>query len=357
MAVVRRGLYQGWVGWRNLGDEVMFEACRRCLPRIRWTAIPFDDIPPPRSLITRVRDRYEREMVGRLGGAVAMLGGGTIVNRIPAWLEQYRRLGRTVRRPVPLFAPGVADPAFWSGRPGWTDARAEWRSELATLPVVGVRGPMSKRLLDEVGCRNVVVAGDPALALQRATTPAAPAGRRRVAINAGRAKGEVWGSEDRMLASLADAARRLLAAGYEVRVFPAWDRDESVCRELARAAGLSNDAVDPLRLEADAMLQYLDDFDVVVSVKLHAAVLAAAAAVPFVAVEYQPKVRDFTESLGWERYTLRSDGFEAADVEGAVREIHDDRGAISHRLAARVRELAEGFRAHAQQLEALLLTE
>jgi polysaccharide pyruvyl transferase WcaK-like protein len=357
MAAMRRGFYQGWVGWRNLGDEVMFEACRRCLPSIRWTAIPFDDIPPPRSLLARVRSRYEREVVGRRAGSVAMLGGGTIVNRIPAWLEQYRRLCRTVRRPVPLFAPGVADPAFWSTTTGWTDTRAAWRSELAKLPVVGVRGPMSKRLLDEAGCRNVVVAGDPALTFQRASPPAAPAGRRRVAVNAGRAHGEVWGSEDRMLASLADATRRLLAAGYEVRVFPAWDRDESVCRELARAAGLSNDAVDPLRLEADTVLRYLDGFDVVVSIKLHAAVLAAAAGVPFVAVEYQPKVRDFTASLGWERYTLRSDRFEAADVEGAVREIHDDLAALRHRLAGRVRELAEGFHAHAQRLEALLLAE
>ncbi|MEO8605417.1 MAG: polysaccharide pyruvyl transferase family protein [bacterium] len=352
---MRRGLYQGWVGWRNLGDEVMFEACRRCLPTIRWTPIPFDDIPPPLPLSARVRSRYARQVAGLFGGSVAMLGGGTILNRIPAWLEQYRRLCRTVGRPVPLFSPGVADPSFWSAAAGWRDTRAEWRTELARLPQVGVRGPLSKRLLDEVGCRNVVVAGDPALTFHRGATPAPPAGRRRVAVNAGRAHGEVWGSEDRMIATLAAAVRRLVAAGYDVRVFPAWDRDEVVCREVARAAGLPDDAVDPLLLDADTLLQYLDGFDVVVSIKLHAAVLAAAAGVPFVAVEYQPKVRDFTESIGWGRFTFRSDTVEATDVERAVREIHDDLAAVRQHLDARVRELVEGFRAHARQLEALLL--
>jgi polysaccharide pyruvyl transferase WcaK-like protein len=333
----------------------MFEACRRCLPRVRWTPIPFDDIPPPRSLSARVRNRYARQVAGLFGDSVAMLGGGTILNRIPAWLEQYRRLCRTVRKPVPVFSPGVADPSFWSGTAGWRDTRAEWRAELARLPEVGVRGPMSKRLLDEVGCRNVVVAGDPALAFHRGAVPAPPVGRRTVAVNAGRSKGEVWGQEDRLVATLADAARRLVAAGYDVRVFPVWDRDESVCHEVVRAAGLPDDAVDPLLLEADALLQYLDGFDVVVSVKLHAAVLAAAAGVPFVAVEYQPKVRDFTESIGWGRFTLRSDAVEATEVERAVREIHDDLAAVRHRLDARVTEMAEQFRAYARRLEELLL--
>lgn len=352
---MRRGLYQGWVGWRNLGDEVLFEACRRCLPRIRWTAVPFGDIPPPRALAVRMRGGWARAVARVGGGSVAMLGGGTIVNRLPAWLEQYRQLGRLVGRPVPVFAPGVADPAFWSGIAGWRDTRADWRSALAPLPWVGVRGPISKRLLDEVGCGNVVVAGDPGLAFHRGATAKPRAPRRRVALNAGRAKGEVWGSEDRMLAALADAARRLAAAGYEVRVFPVWDRDAPVCRALARAAGLPDDAVDPLVLEADAALRYLDGADVVVAVKLHAAVLAAAAGVPFVAVEYQPKVRDFTESIGWGRFTLRSDAVAAAEVERAVREIDGDLGALRQRLDARVGETAEGFRAYARQVEALLL--
>jgi polysaccharide pyruvyl transferase WcaK-like protein len=351
---MRRGIYQGWLGWRNLGDEAMFEACRRCLSRIRWTPVSFDD-RRPRRLTVAIRSLWVRLVACRFAD-VAMLGGGTILNRTPAWLEQYRRLCRTVGKPVPVFAPGVAHPAYWSGIEGWRDNRAEWREALDALPVVGVRGPLSKRLLDEAGFRNVVVAGDPALAFHRGAVPPPPPGRRAIAVNAGRSKGLTWGSEDRALAALADGTRRLAAAGFDVRVFPVWDRDAAACREVARAAGLPDEVVDPLILDADGFLRYVDRFDVVVSLKLHAAVLAAAAGVPFVAVEYQPKVRDFTESIGWSRLTFRSDAFEGAGLERAVREIYDDLPAARNRLDARARELAETFRDYARRLEESLLS-
>lgn len=351
----RRGLYLGWVGWQNLGDEMLLEACRRCLPRLRWTAVPFDDIPPPRSPMLRARAGAARARARLLGGSVAMLGGGTILNRTPAWLAQYRRLQRDVGRPVPVFSPGVADPAFWSRTAGWRDTRAEWRAALAALPQIGVRGPRSKHLLDEAGCRGVVVAGDPGLAFHRGASRGPQAPRRTVAINAGRAQGAVWGSEDRMIAVLADAARRLAGAGYDVRFFPVWNRDRSVCDEVARAAGLGSGAVDRLVADGEAGLRYLDAFDAVVTIKLHAAVLAAAAGAPFVAVEYQPKVRDFTASIGWERFTLRSDVVEADEVVRAVRDIGADQAALRARLDARVGETAQALRAYAHRLEAWLL--
>ena len=109
-----------------------------------------------------------------------------------------------------MFSPGVADPVFWSRFEDWRDTRAGWRAALEHLPEIGVRGPNSKRLLEEAGLRNVIVTGDPALALRRPAAASTP-GRRAVAINVGRANGLVWGSEERVLAALADAAARLSA--------------------------------------------------------------------------------------------------------------------------------------------------
>lgn len=41
--------------------------------------------------------------------------------------------------------------------------------------------------------------------------------------------------------------------------------------------------------------------------KLHAGILAAAANVPFVSLEYRPKCRDFAASLDWEDSLIRTD--------------------------------------------------
>jgi hypothetical protein len=175
-------------------------------------------------------------------------------------------------------------------------------------------------------------------------------------MNAGRSDGEMWGGEDRLIAALADSARRLGASGFDVRVFPVWDRDEPVCHEVAGAAGLPPESVDPLILDPEAFIEYLDRFDVVVSVKLHAAVLAAAAGVPFIAVEYRPKVRDFAESIGCASQLFRSSQIDGNGLTRSVLDLYGDLVVARARLQARVMELSETFRAYARRIEQLLLS-
>jgi polysaccharide pyruvyl transferase WcaK-like protein len=349
-----RGIYQGWTGWRNLGDEVMFQACQRELADIRWKAFSLRDSVPSTHSIAGAADSSLRRLQTFFWGQTAIFGGGTLINRTPAWLEQYRLLRRSIKRPVPVFSPGVANPMYWAKKKGWRDTRAEWKAALSDLPLIGVRGPLSKALLDDAGFRNVVVTGDPALSFRRSVA-APPVRNRVVAINAGRSNREMWGSEDRMISAISDAARGLTTRGFEVRIFPVWNLDEPVCYEVARNAGLPKDAVDPLILDGDQFLRYMDRFDVVVAVKLHAAVMAAAAGVPFVAVEYRPKVRDFTESIGWGSQTFRSDQVQGSALERAVQEVYDDRDEMVARMDSRVLELGERFRGYMHRVQELLL--
>jgi polysaccharide pyruvyl transferase WcaK-like protein len=349
-----RGIYQGWTGWRNLGDEAMFESCRRALPRIDWTArAPFDARAAGRT--APMAETWRRGAETFFGRSAALLGGGTLINRVPAWLDEYRDLKRRARRPVPVFSPGVANPEYWSRKPDWRDTLRDWREALRDLPEVGVRGPLSKRLLDDAGVPNVAVTGDPALMFGRRGNERRPS-RRRVAINAGRSDGEMWGREEDVMSALGDCARRLVRERFEVRLFAVWDRDEAACRDVAAAAGLGRDAVDPLILDADRFVDYIAGFDVAISIKLHAAVLAAAARVPFVAIEYRPKVRDFTESIGCAAQTVRSCDIEGATLARAVLALHDDAGAARDRLDSRVGELTEAFVAYAGRIEQVLLS-
>lgn len=158
-----------------------------------------------------------------------------------------------------------------------------------------------------------------------------------------------------MLAAIADAARRLAALRFDVRIVPVWDRDERACREVARAAGLPDHAVCPLLLDAEAFIDALAAFDLIVTVKLHAAVLAAAAGLPFVAIEYRPKVRDFAESVGWSARTFRSNELEGSRLARAVLDLYDCLPVATDCLNSRVGELAETCRAYAARVEALLL--
>jgi polysaccharide pyruvyl transferase WcaK-like protein len=92
-----------------------------------------------------------------------------------------------------------------------------------------------------------------------------------------------------------------------------------------------------------------------VAVKLHAAVLAAAAGIPFISVEYRPKVRDFADSLGWGRFCVRADQADGAALERLVEEVRADWPARRAELAERVAVLRSSLRSYSGELEALLL--
>ena len=82
----------------------------------------------------------------------------------------------------------------------------------------------------------------------------------------------------------------------------------------------------------EAGLELLARADVVVAERLHAAVIAAAAGTPFVAIEYRPKIRDFARSVGQDDLVIRSDsvsGDKLADLVNLATTGDRSRGLIN----------------------------
>ncbi len=245
------------------------------------------------------------------GREVAIYGGGTLINRNAAALENYISIRNRTGSPMPTFGTGVIHPDFWLTREDrWTDRRREWVSVLAELPVVGVRGPISKALLDDAGASNVIVSGDPAVAYH-VPYVGKPRARRtgplRIGINTGDCSGHMWGRAADVEDSLAALARWLRQSGHKIEIIPVWQNDVDACLELARRAELDRSVVSPVCYTHEAFLRKVEQLDLLVCLKLHPGVLAAAANVPFVSLEYQPKCRDFAASIGWEEFVIRTD--------------------------------------------------
>jgi polysaccharide pyruvyl transferase WcaK-like protein len=348
---MQRGLYIGWLGHRNLGDEAMFEACEHLFPEVRWS--PVERIVSKTCPSGARWDRLLHGAARLMGREVGVLGGGTLLNRNEGWLHAYRAVRKRLSRPIPVLSPGVADPEYWTRDASWKDIRAEWRRELDELPVVGVRGPRSLKLLQEAGFKNVRVTGDPALWFANGSRPRGAA-KGVVGFNVGRSNGRVWGSEDQLLAELSAAATTCKAMGMEVRVAPVWTEDEEVCRRFSEESGLSSNAVAPVLDRTQAYLAWVQEVDLVITVKLHAAVLAAAAFVPFIAVEYRPKVLDFTESVNWGMWTIRSDKVHRELVVGLVKDLQRRLGDEAERLRSTVLPLKSELVNYANEIRAYL---
>ncbi|MBI4167043.1 MAG: polysaccharide pyruvyl transferase family protein [Acidobacteria bacterium] len=381
---IRAGIYIGYVGHANLGDEAMWEACRKRFGQIHWSY--YDQLAyrmdAQKFLATSRRDgkyliqwlgeelrhqRHIRTLAGSvvhrlasgLGGEVAILGGGTLINTNESDLQIYRSMWERTGRAVPVFGAGVKSPQFWSSRPGWEDRRREWVSILNQLPVVGVRGPISKRLLEEVGGRNIVISGDPAawyhkpLKGGRRSSRSRP--QRRIGINWGSPAGGMWGDEKAVEKALANVARELHRAGTEIEILPICPQDVLSCRRIAELAGLAADCIHPVFASVKQYVHATERLDLLVALKLHAAVLAAAGNLPFVMLEHQPKCLDFTASIGWERFTIRTDGLAEESLMNMISEMMNELRGLEQELCARMCSLWKGFADYCRTVEAWLM--
>lgn len=383
--MLRAGIYIGWVGFLNLGDEAMYQLCRKRYSSIRWTLTNTLAYTPSADQFVRRGRRNLQQIAGSIseelhaqrrlralatkafhrlarlsGREVGMCGGGTYLNRSAEALRTYTEIRKRTGSPVPTFGTGVVHPGFWLSREtGWVDLRREWVDVLAELPVVGVRGPLSKALLDEAGARNIVVCGDPGVAFHVAyanKTIAPPrAGPFRVGLNPGTCSGHLWGREEDVQESLTGLARWLRQAGHEIEIIPVWPKDVASCVDVARRAELDKAVVTSVCCSHEAFLSRMENLDLMVSMKLHAGILAAAANVPFVSLEYRPKCRDFAASLEWEEFLIRTDHLQPDTLIEPVSALMGQLEAKKRELCQKMCRLMNTFENYCCKIEPLLL--
>ena len=375
---MQSALYVGWTSYGNLGDEAMLEVCETRFPNYRWIAYDtWNAQPQPKDFAKRaitspsilLKAFSEELRTGRRlrsflnarkanvnsseAPSLALLGGGTLINSTDEFLDQYRTARQRLRRPVPVFSCGVKTPDFFAGKGEWQDRSREWIDATSDLSLVGVRGPLSKEFLESAGARNVRVTGDPGVWLHEPVLASANVERERpfkIGLNCGSAK-YIWGDVSQLVRWQAEVIQQLVAWGHEVETFAICPEDMAACMEVAR---LANVGIAPVSEPLTSYAMYkakLSDFDVVISVKLHAGVLAACANVPFIMLEYQPKCRDFCASLGWNDYCLRTDCARPAAVLPMIEHLIGNLVAKRALLCKRMCELRKLFDRYCQHLE------
>ena len=382
----RTGIFCGWVGfgYGNLGDLAIYELCRARFASIHWSPVMAFDISPRATQFLRRGGRDSRQIMRilseeistqrrlraltanaihrlarRLGGEVGICGGEMFINRNFNSIRSYKELRQRTGSPVPVFGTGVADPDFWPGREdGWSDRRKEWVALLEELPTVGVRGPLSKACLEDAGARNVVVSGDPVALLHARysarPTPAHREGALRIGINAGPYP-RTWGRGEDIQEATVALAQWLRKAGHQIEILPIWPRDIEAGLDVARRAELPRSALIPQSFSHEAFLSRVEKLDLLVAINLHAGILAAAANVPFVSLEYQPKCRDFAATIGWEEFLVRTDELEHDRLIERVSALIEQRDAKRRTLCENMCRLMSTFEDYCQKIEPLLL--
>ena len=331
-----RAAYVGFVGYGNLGDEVLLQAHMELFTGI-------DLQPYRRSRLLTLRHSVTSKPPYDFG----ILGGGTLIGQHHRWLEAVESLQAAG---VPMFClgTGVASPTFWDlGQQDVAflehspDEIPRWVKVLKRFIYVGVRGPESQRQLAAWGLDCADVVGDTALSLAVTNARAEPLSTRGIVGVNVRAVDEepMWGEKQTYLDTVRQFIAALCGSGRQVRLFPTGKRDAETACVLAKGGpGAACNVVSAY----DGYAEYaraVSECDVFVGQRLHATIIACMQGVPSLMLEYRPKCRDFMASVGLQQYTVRTDAFTAQIGEAMVNELARRRTEISAQLDCRIGRL------------------
>jgi hypothetical protein len=328
--------YFGVLGDRNLGDELLTSlaksavAPRRLLPVGRAGLVE-------RAALQVVRDR-----------SPLLVGGGTLLLSPPL----KKLLISLSPRTTCTFGTGVLDNVYWGKLT--SREREEWRLLLHRASALGVRGPRSLEILQELGIDHAEVVGDPGFLLCRERLDM-PSERRLIGINFGTSLGQVWGRDEAQAErDLAAEVRQIRAAGWDVRFFAVWPRDLDSIRRVASLSGVN--APDVVRSYRDPrmFMRSVSECRALLAMKLHAAVLGICAGVPTLAIEYRPKTSDLMRSIGAETDTVRFDSLADSDVAERIVAMATLPHEVADRQLQGARTMGAAFRAYQQRIVTFL---
>ncbi len=371
----------GYYGFGNAGDEAILAATlaglRHRLPDAEFVVLSAKPDVTSAEHHVEASPRWPLWSVWRtLRGADLLLlgGGGLLQDSTSALSLRYYlavlRLARLTGTPYAIFAQGIGPLRGRMGR--WATARCVRRAAAIT-----VRDQASAQLLAEIGVAHerIEVTADPALTLVPAPqaqiseilgaagvptdrpllglaarevgqvpSPVLPPRQGyggQVAGRAGGSNGGQGGGGKAALEELAQTTRRV-ASQWEAQVIVLpFQRSEDLelCRSLAAAIPDAVSLEAPLR--PAELMAIIGRLEMLVAMRLHALIFAAAQAVPAVGIAYDPKVAAFCERAGQPCIAL--------DATGELGELLERAWAVCAELADERAHRAQELKAQAER--------
>lgn len=296
----RRVLLSGYYGFANAGDEAVLAglilSLRAVDPAIEVTVLSMNPAETERTHGVRAVDRYRpNALLPALARTDLLLsGGGSLLQDVTSahgilYYLGVVRLAQKLGKRTMFGAQGL-------GPLERTRSRRLVASVANRLDAITVRDPQSAALLREIGVTHppIQVAADPALLLGPDTFPRPQPNTYGVALRP-------WRGQESLAARLAGACREALSQAHPV-LFPMQPQTDTVVGEQFASLLHQQQGADRILPKAGwaALTQAMGECEMMVGMRLHALILAAAAGVPSVALSYDPKVTAFMAQSGQE---------------------------------------------------------
>ena len=316
-----RVVVSGYYGYNNLGDEAILAALTQQLQAagggersVDIVALSGDPAATTAALGIRAVNRLALPAVWQaLRGADLFISGGgsllqdvTGLGSVPYYLG-LMRLAKLAGARTMMLGQGVGPLGLPTSR--WLVGRT-----VRGLDAVTVRDEDSRALLVRCGVprERIELTADPVLALAPAPVASAEAIWRRLGLDAGRATIAVsvrpWSSwyERQLKAFSAVLAQRAAAWDAQILLLPFHRPDDEplveelrYCLETRPEAHRPHVAVLEEALTPQDMMAVLGRVELLIGMRLHALIMAAAMATPSFGIVYDPKIAAFADLAGF----------------------------------------------------------
>lgn len=308
---MKKLLYIGWIGFNNLGDELLWHIFRdKCKEHLGEDQIEI--IPSVPGTDMKNFEKYD----------AVILGGGSLL--LPGYLQILQNALHQ-GKPVMIWGSGLdwieknnldllINDQLLSMEQNFKQKDIEVLDEVIEKALfVGIRGPLTKKaieiMLGSEKTKKVEIIGDPGLLLKEPDPKKLSSKEKLIGINWGTTFNRLYGGNESLVEKqLVEAAKKLIESGYKLMIYSVWGDDRPHCERLYEKINHPESVILDKNLYTEQQLiEKLSKCTATINFKLHANYLSFAANVPAIALGYRFKIFDNAASLGLEQLVVSTD--------------------------------------------------
>lgn len=323
MVNYKKILYLGWIGYGNIGDDLLFDVFRKMV----------SDISP--DIVVNYYCPFTNKNINLKDYDLVVLGGGSLLGKhtesstSPFVLYSLKVAQEGI--PLAIWGSGIdvrtreyADNFLNSYIGKKKDATLSSNPYYKTLidysKATGVRGNLTKYIIN---MDKVKIIGDPGIIFDK-VFPNIPdfqdfdyimPSNKLVLVNWGTSFNRILGeNEEALREEVKKVIKSLINHGYEIVIYPVWGKDIEPCKNLANEfMGKKVRSIDKLYTVYE-IISLIKKCRFTINFKLHANILSMAYKKPFICLSYGLKGYDFCDSIDSTKLCIPTDKVKADDI-------------------------------------------
>jgi polysaccharide pyruvyl transferase WcaK-like protein/predicted peroxiredoxin len=320
---LKKILYIGFLGYNNLGDELIWEIFKEVSRKyLNAKLVTIDAISPySYSSAKKAVNNYD----------LIVLGGGSLLTPSYPYIKTIYDAVKNNKK-VMIWGSGIDQiPTKNIGNPD-VNKLIEPKARKILIKIIdhsistGVRGPLTYNILKNIGVNmeKVNIIGDPGLLLNPGSIKAINSflwsnNEKIIGLNWAIHKDKVNNKHEIEIENqLANTVRNYIRQGYKIYMYSLWNRDLEVSNRLYKKINdTKNVKLDHKLYHQNELMSLMKKFNFTINYRLHASIISVAAGTPYISVGNRFKDVDFAQSLNVKELVVSTD---TLDIEQKINE-------------------------------------